>query len=247
MEMEQGSNKKRKQALRWGLLLFLVFIGIFLIDRGLVALSLPKMKSHGWSMGMEEGRDAYVVVFPQDKAQYYVQGVNNDLSEARITLSGGKLTVFYGSVVQYESPDYQQVQDFDVVDIDRDGALELVFLLYDYKRFGSHHPFWYEEEEVGRRDVLYSHLYVYELREEECFQKWCSSGMPDVAEEMTVLLPNRQYSRQSGEDEYFESVDVPVVRLTMRKHGLLNGILAKFGKGLMQEDWCWDSYGFCRY
>ncbi len=219
--------KKQNRALLWGVV-FLVFLVVWGGYHLLLLRSLPTLKNK-------------TVMIPHYE----------------INLQNGKMMVFYDENVVYESENCQKIQDFEVVDIDSNGVLDVVFILYDHKRFGSTHPFWMEEElqQEMKNKKLYSHLYVFELAEGECTQKWCSSGMPDIVEtfevggvEDGIRIANNPSERLTmGErlkkSGYFQNGN-PIVTLTTRPRGFLNGLKAKEGKGFKKQDWYWDYFGF---
>lgn len=79
---------------------------------------------------------------------------------------------YLGSEI-WSSPDSIKVQDAFFEDIDRDGSDELLLLCWKIGRYGTHKPFWVEEDER----TWSQHLFVYECMDGEVHAKWMSSYM----------------------------------------------------------------------
>lgn len=91
--------------------------------------------------------------------------------EYGITLSQRKITVTFGGVPVWTSPENVKVQTALSADVDNDGSEELVLLCWKTGRYGRDRPFWVEEDEKEWSQ----HLFVYNYVQGEIRPQWMSS------------------------------------------------------------------------
>lgn len=101
------------------------------------------------------------------------QGV---FGESGIILADKKVSVAIDNNEVWNTPNDWFVQDMIITDIDRDGAEEMVLLVWKHGSFGKHRPQW-----VRRNDIsLKQHIFIYrydDRREEYIVAEWMSSVM----------------------------------------------------------------------
>lgn len=113
-----------------------------------------------------------------------------------LTLERGRFTADIADATAWESSPGWHVQDFLVLDIDRDGRNELMLLVWRRGNYGPSRPFW-----VKRNSTDWSqHIFIYEYdRQAGTFApQWMSSQLrPEVArwaahssDELFILTPD---------------------------------------------------------
>ena len=95
------------------------------------------------------------------------------------------------SSVIWTSPKEIKVQKALSCDIDNDHTDELVLLCWKKGRYGSHKPFWVEEDEEGWSQ----HLFVYEYSPDKISPKWMSSYIGQDVADITSNGKEAPYTR----------------------------------------------------
>ena len=95
-----------------------------------------------------------------------------DGAEETVVLAGKALTVVDGEA-SCESDGGWLVQDVAVGDIDRDGAPELVSLVWKRGSFGEHRPFWVEDDSLE----FSQHVFIHRYANGELQPVWMSSAL----------------------------------------------------------------------
>ena len=92
-----------------------------------------------------------------------------------LSLSGKVLRLVSEGETYWKTEEGWLIEDALVADIDRDGAEELLLLLWKRGRYGEHKPFWVEEDE----EDWSQHIFIYSLPEgtEKPKQLWCASDI----------------------------------------------------------------------
>lgn len=90
-----------------------------------------------------------------------------------------------------------RVQDFLVGDLDRDGAAELLLLLWRRGHYGPSRPFW-----VSQNDYAYSqHLFIYKQKGNTVQPVWMSSSLnPRIRSWSMTGQGNLEILTSAGED-----------------------------------------------
>ena len=104
---------------------------------------------------------------------------SRDLSGGRrLELSGKALKLYSKEEPYWQTEGDWLIEDALLTDINRDGADELLLLLWKRGRYGKHRPFWVEEDE----DDWSQHIFIYSLPEgtEAPKQLWCASDLGRV-------------------------------------------------------------------
>jgi len=101
------------------------------------------------------------------------QASSDSCGDYALELAYRRVEVSYLDNEIWSSPDAVLVQDAFFEDIDRDGSDELLLLCWKTGRYGTHRPFWIEEDER----TWSQHLFVYECADGEVRAKWMSSYM----------------------------------------------------------------------
>ncbi|MCR4643742.1 MAG: hypothetical protein K5697_17165 [Lachnospiraceae bacterium] len=93
----------------------------------------------------------------------------------RLVLSKKALRLVSGEESYWQTDEAWLIEDVLVTDINRDGADELLLLLWKRGRYGKHKPSWVEEAE----DEWSQHIFIYSLPEgtETPKQLWCASDI----------------------------------------------------------------------
>ena len=75
----------------------------------------------------------------------------------QVTLKGRKVRIYENNTILWETQADWFVQDMLVKDIDRDGADELILLVWKHGSYGDHMPFWEEKNDKE----LHQHIFIY--------------------------------------------------------------------------------------
>lgn len=89
----------------------------------------------------------------------------------RVSLQDRTVRVYGSDGVFWISPEEVKVQEALSCDIDYDGQDELILLCWKMGRYGSHKPFWVEEDEKKWSQ----HIFIYEYEQDFIRPKWMSS------------------------------------------------------------------------
>lgn len=132
----------------------------------------------------------------------WIEWKNRELSDGsgayRIVLERKSVRIFAQDGELWRSPEEIKVQEAVSADIDEDGQDELVLLCWKIGRYGSHRPFWIEEDEKGWSQ----HIFVYEYEQENVRPKWMSSyiGQDVVRMEASETLASKKRLWLTGRD-----------------------------------------------
>lgn len=144
-------------------------------------------------------------------------GIFYDKTETyEIELENKSISIKNDTGVIWTSPEGVKVQKALSCDIDNDSEDELVLLCWKKGRYGSHKPFWVENDEEGWSQ----HLFVYEYspeKAEKISPKWMSSY---IGQEVADITTNGK--------------DAPHTRLWFQD------------RNQEMSSWVWDSWGFTK-
>ena len=139
-------------------------IGWFLYVVVLAGVAVPLL----WALGvfLPSGNDrSETVSFADDTA-------------VSLTLAHGHFTASGENASAWKSDPGWRVQDYLTMDIDRDGATELLLLVWRRGNYGPSKPFW-----VKRNNTEWSqHIFIYNWQDGAPVPQWMSSGLrPQVS------------------------------------------------------------------
>lgn len=97
------------------------------------------------------------------------------------------------------SPEGWQVQDAFVVDIDRDGAPEVLTVVWQKGNYGTSRPFWVAEGEGD--DEWSQHLFVHRLEDGELVPVWMSSKLGIEVAHVSLDGDQRLHTELRGGEE----------------------------------------------
>ncbi len=124
---------------------------------------------------------ARVTWTPSKTISFYDGDVKLILKNRRITLNDSKEKELW------KSADYLKVQDVFVTDIDGNGDMEMIALLWKRGRFGIHRPFWITEDEKS----FSQHIFIYDISKEGLVsEKWFASDIGPVVNRMKQMERN---------------------------------------------------------
>jgi hypothetical protein len=112
-----------------------------------------------------------------------------------VTLKGRKVIIRDNNTVLWETQADWFVQDMLVKDIDRDGADELILLVWKHGSYGDRMPFWEEKNDKE----LHQHIFIYKYdpkKENKVRPLWMSSQ----------ILYEIEYI-SSGKDSFLDVTD----------------------------------------
>ena len=97
-----------------------------------------------------------------------------EFEDKEFVLNNDKLYCYQDEEIIWETESEWKVEDFKIGDVDNDGKLELVVLLWKKGYYGDDLPFWQDEniEDYG------NHLFVYGLEKDVPKINWGSSTIP---------------------------------------------------------------------
>ena len=126
--------------------------------------------------------------------------LDRDGTEENYALEGGKLTVFAGSRIIWQSPEEWRVDDFVFGDANNDGIPDLNLLVWKAGSFGPHKPFWVTEEDKRIRN----HLFIFDLVNGALKPVWQSSNLdrPNYAIALKDLDGDGQNELIATEGDY---------------------------------------------
>lgn len=116
-----------------------------------------------------------------------------DDTAVSLTLAHGDFAASGENSSTWKSDPGWRVQDYLTMDIDRDGATELLLLVWRRGNYGPSRPFW-----VKRNDTAWSqHIFIYDRQNGTFAPQWMSSQLrPEVArwtvastDELFILTP----------------------------------------------------------
>ena len=93
--------------------------------------------------------------------------------EEEFKLSNGRMEIWTGDSLLWQSPEEWWVDNFFLGDINNDGIQEASLLVWKEGSFGPYRPFWVEEED----NSVKNHLYIYKLKEGKIKPVWQSSNL----------------------------------------------------------------------
>lgn len=171
-----------------------------------------------------------------------------------ITLRRRTVKVVYDNSVIWKTPKDIKVQDAMPLDIDGDGADELVMLCWKIGRFGTSKPFWVEEDEK----TWSQHIFVYTCNGKMVKPKWMSSyiGVDVVTMSAAGRIGNQMdgMSAQNGidgnqTDSTTAQNDIDRQQTgdtgTQNNRNLRQRLLLTDTEGKVSS-WIWDSWGFTK-
>lgn len=112
-----------------------------------------------------------------------------------VTLKGRKVIIRDNNTVLWETQADWFVQDMLVKDIDRDGADELILLVWKHGSYGDRMPFWEEKNDKE----LHQHIFIYKYdpkKENKVRPLWMSSQILYEIESIS-----------SGKDSFLDVTD----------------------------------------
>lgn len=116
-------------------------------------------------------RDGYFLGRWKNKT--VVCDLNSDGTDEVIKLAKRRAAVSRNGVLLWQSDDGWNVEDVLAADINRDGAGELLILLWKRGSYGEYLPFWEQEN-----DKEYSqHIFIYQSVEDRIEALWMSSRL----------------------------------------------------------------------
>lgn len=126
--------------------------------------------------------------------------LDEDGNEENYALEGGKLTVFAGSRIIWQSPEEWRVDDFVIGDANNDGIPDLNLIVWKAGSFGPHKPFWVAEEDKRIRN----HLFIFDLVNGAIKTVWQSSNLdrPNYAITLEDLDGDGQNELIATEGDY---------------------------------------------
>ncbi|NLL17732.1 MAG: CapA family protein [Clostridia bacterium] len=99
--------------------------------------------------------------------------LDGDGSIEKFRLKNGRVAVFSGPDLVWQSSEDWWVDCFFLGDSNNDGIEELHLLVWKQGSFGSYRPFWLEEED----NTIKNHLFIFKLEEGEIKPVWQSSNL----------------------------------------------------------------------
>ena len=183
-----------------------------------------------------------------------------------ITLKRRKVKVLYDNSVVWTSSKDIKVQDTLPLDVDGDGADELVLLCWKTGRFGTSKPFWVEEDEK----TWSQHIFVYTCNGETVKPKWMSSYIgvdvvtmsmkdrsePPAGRAVQTVIDGQQAGSTSIQNRIDER-QIGGAAVESGTYGNQAGSVSGNNKNLRQRliltdtegkvsSWIWDSWGFTK-
>ena len=93
----------------------------------------------------------------------------------QFTLENGRLCVLGTDDAEvWRSKDEWYVDSFRLGDVNRDGILDIVFVVWKSYSFGAEHPARSANDDTAVR----CHLFVYSIKDDRVKPLWCSSNLP---------------------------------------------------------------------
>lgn len=127
--------------------------------------------------------------------------VDGDGSQEIFTLKYRALTVEKDGAVIWESDDDWRVDDFLVYDINADGSMDLLVLLWKRGSFGAYAPIWVDKE---ADDEMTQHMFIYSW-EDGWRPLWMSSKLiPEIREWNMTEEGKIHIITDSGEDTLWQ-------------------------------------------
>lgn len=108
-----------------------------------------------------------------------------------VSLEQKTVSILHGDAVIWTSAEGVKVQDVLSCDIDHDGAEELILLCWKIGRYGTHRPFWVEQDE----NKWSQHIFVYEYNQDTISPKWMSSYIGVDVADMSSNQKSAPYDR----------------------------------------------------
>ena len=157
-----------------------------------------------------------------------------------VSLKHKTVNITYDNNIIWTSPDNVKVQQVLSCDIDNDSEDELILLCWRKGHFGSHKPFWQDEEDE-EDDEWSQHIFVYEygrdidISDEAEMKKISESGiMPPAAPGEIHPKWMSSYIGQNVAEIASNGKDAPDCRLLLTSP---DGRVSS---------WVWDSWGFTK-
>lgn len=164
------------------------------------------------------------------------KGVCYDQSgQYEITLKRKSVSVMYDNTVTWTSPDGVKVQQVLSCDIDNDYEDELILLCWKTGRFGSHKPFWVEEDEEGWSQ----HIFVYEYGKDIAGE--IEAGK--ISDENIISAAAPGEIRAKWMSSY---IGQDVAEISSNGKGAPHCRLLLTSPDGEISSWVWDSWGFTR-
>lgn len=189
------------------------------------------------------GAVLYIIYSGKINLPEWVEWKNSILIDSsgqyEISLKRKSVCVIYDNNIIWTSPDDVMVQQVLSCDIDNDSEDELILLCWKKGHFGSHKPFWMDEDDED--DEWSQHIFVYEygrnvdMTDENEMKKISESGVMPLASPGEIRPKwMSSYIGQDVADIASNGKEAPHCRLLLT---------APDGQ---VSSWVWDSWGFTK-
>lgn len=190
------------------------------------------------------GAVLFIIINSQADFPEWIKWKNGTLIDSsgqyKVSLKHKSVSIIYNNNVTWTSPDDIMVQQVLSCDIDNDSEDELILLCWKKGHFGSHKPFWMDEEEE-EDDEWSQHIFVYEygrdidISDETEMEKISESGIMPLAAPGEIRPKwMSSYIGQDVAEIASNGKEAPHCRLLLTAP---NGQVSS---------WVWDSWGFTK-
>lgn len=159
-----------------------------LMETSLVETSLVERKIFAWDKSLKSFKEkTRKGVYNERKYQQSrlkkscFADLNNNSHLEECILKDGRLRIYHGAILIWESPDTWWVDDFQIADSTSDGLMNINISAWRAGNFGYSKPLWVEENDMSIRN----HFFVMKFARGKVKPVWMSSNLPK---------PNREFA-----------------------------------------------------